>query len=277
MAKSSTAGAGQLVKRPLLVSACLAAVAVLIAHVYLRRYETQLSGGDRVPLVFLTKDVAAGDVLSKSVLTTRLVPLAYVDERDVREHDIDRVVGVEASFDLPAQQKLQWSDLTVRPDSRQISQLVMPGRRAVIVHMRRMDPTTIKLVRPGDYADIVATIADTDGKYSSTVLLQRVLVVAVGDVTERSTDVSDPEHKRSQEAQSLTFSLDLEESQLMALAESRGELSIAVRNADDQRLIEDIPDIRASNLLEAQQALVARRQSRVRPTTSGPVRLTEAQ
>jgi pilus assembly protein CpaB len=259
-------------KRPLTISAALAGLSVLLAHVYLRRYETQASGGDRVPLVFVTKDVAAGDVLSKPVLGTRLVPLAYVDERDVRAHDLDKVVGIEASFDLPAQQTLQWSDLTVRPDSRQVSQLIVPGKRAVAVRLKHLDADTAHLVRPGDYVDIVATLEDSEGRLASTVLLQRVLVVAVGDKTER--EGGDAEKSKTR-IESMTFSLDIEESQLLALADSRGELSIAVRNADDQRLSEDIPDLQAANLLEAQQAMVARRQARVRPS-SGPTRLTEA-
>jgi pilus assembly protein CpaB len=263
-----------LLKRPLLLSTLLAGLAVLIAHVYLRRYETQLSGGSRVPVIYVTKAVAAGDVLNSRVLSTRMVPLAYVDERDVREYDMGKVVGVQASFDLAAQQTLQWSDLTVRPDSRQISQLIVPGKRAVSVRMKNMDAATAQLVRPGDHVDVIATIRDVTGMNQSTVLLQRVLVVAVGDKTERSKHGENEETRRSG-VQSLTFSLDLEESQLVALAASQGDLSVAVRNTGDQRLIEDIPELRASNLSEAREAVVARRAART-PSPSGPVRLTEA-
>jgi pilus assembly protein CpaB len=272
MAKPNKEDAGLLFKRPLVLSAALAGIAVLIAHVYLRRYETQLSGGSRVPVIYVTKAVVAGEVLNSKVLSTRLVPLAYVDERDVREHDLDKVVGIEASFDLAAQQTLQWSDLTVRPDSRQVSQLIIPGKRAVSVKMKRMDAAAAQLVRPGDHVDVVATLKDASGMLQSTILLQRVLVVAVGDKTERTS--TETEEKRRSGVASLTLSLDLEESQLIALAESQGDLSVAVRNDGDQRLIEDIPDLRASNIVEAQQALVARRAARVR--SSGPVRLTEA-
>jgi pilus assembly protein CpaB len=261
-------------KRPLVISAVLAGLSALIGHVYLRRYETQLSGGDRVPLLFVTAEVAAGDVLSKTVLAARLVPLAYVDERDVRAHDLEKVVGIEASFNLAGQQTLQWSDLAVRPDSRQVSQLVVPGKRAVAVRMKSLDADTAHLVRPGDYVDVLATLS-ADGDVSNTVLLQRVLVVAVGEKTERSTEAIDKDNKRKR-VESITLSLDLEESQLLALGEARGELSIAIRNADDQRLLEDVPDLRAENLLEAQQALVARRNARIRPTATSPIRLTEA-
>jgi pilus assembly protein CpaB len=273
MAKAKKEDAGLLFKRPLVLSAALAGIAVLIAHVYLRRYETQLSGGNRVPVIYVTKAIVAGEVLTNKVLSTRLVPLAYVDERDVREHDLEKVVGIEASFDLAAQQTLQWSDLTVRPDSRQVSQLIVPGKRAVSVKMKRMDAAAAQLVRPGDHVDVVATLKDATGMLQSTVLLQRVLVVAVGDKTERSSP-GEAEEKRRSGVQSLTLSLDLEESQLIALAESQGDLSVAVRNDGDQRLIEDIPDLRASNLVEAREALVARRAARVR--SSGPIRLTEA-
>lgn len=260
-------------KRPLLIAAGLAALSVLLGHVYLRRYETQLSGGDRVPLVFVTKDVAAGAVINKEMLATRMVPLSFVDERDVRARDLSKVVGVAASFDLASQQTLQWTDLTVRPDSRQVSQLVVPGKRAVAVTMKRLDTATAQLVRPGDYVDVVATV---DDGVASMVLMQKVLVVAVGDKTERMTETNGKEKRSSgQPVRTLTLSLDLEESQLIALAGERGELSIAVRNPDDQRLLEDVPELRASTLLEARDALTARK--RARAVTHGPVRLTQAE
>lgn len=264
-----------LLERPLLISAGLAAVAVLLAHVYLRRYETQLSGGERVGLVFVTKEVSAGSNITKQALATRLVPIAFVDERDVRARDLDKVIGIAASFDLSSQQTLQWTDLTVRPDSRQVSQLIVPGKRAVAVDMSGGDTSTLQLVRPGDYVDVVATAEGSDGRLSSVVLLQYVLVVAVGDKTERSTEIAPGDKRRAQPVRSLTLSLDLDESQLVALAASHGALSIAVRNADDQRKLDDVPEMRVSNLSEARQILSERR--RARPTASGPVRLTKAE
>lgn len=262
--------------RSLFLALGCAAAAMLLGHLYLRSYEVQLSGGDRVGLVFLTKEVQAGTVLTKDALAVRLVPLAYVDERDVRLRDRDKVIGVAASFNLASQQKLQWTDLTVRPDSRLVSQLIVPGKRAVAVDFGRRDTAALQLVRPGDYVDVVATNTADESRLSSSVLLQSVLVLAVGDRTEREPDGLDkPKSGRAQPPRSLTLSLDLDESQLLAVAAARGELSVAVRNPDDLRRLEDVPELRVSNLEEGQRVLRERRQ--LRATESGPVRLSEAQ
>jgi pilus assembly protein CpaB len=262
-------------ERPLLMAAGLSAAAMLLAHLYLRSYEVQLSGGERVGLVFLSKDVKAGTVLTNDALAVRMVPLAYVDERDVRVRDRDKVVGVAASFDLATQQKLLWTDLTVRQDSRLMSQLIVPGKRAVAVDFGRHDSAALQLVRPGDYVDVIATNSADEARMTSSVLLQSVLVVAVGDRTEREPDgVDKPKGGRVQPARTLTLSLDLDESQLLALAAARGELSVAVRNPEDLRRLDDVPELRVSNLEEGQRVLRDRQQTRASAT--GPVRLSEA-
>ncbi|HKU41589.1 MAG TPA: Flp pilus assembly protein CpaB [Polyangiales bacterium] len=262
-------------QRPLLLAAAIAAVAVLLAHLYLRSYEAQLSGGDRVGLMYVTKSVNAGAVLSEDVLAVRMVPLAYVDERDVRAADRAKVVGIAASFDLNPQQKLQWTDLTVRQDSRLVSQLILPGKRAVAVSFARQESAAaLSLVRPGDYVDVVATDTTDPARLSSAILLQSVLVLAVGDRTERAPDGVDKPKGQSDQARSLTLSLDLDESQLLALAAARGELAVAVRNPEDLRRLDDVPELRVSNLEEGQRVLRERR--RVRAGAETPVRLSEA-
>jgi pilus assembly protein CpaB len=266
--------AREYMQRPHLLALGLAAAATLLAHLYLRSYETELSGGDRIGLVYLTKDIKAGTILTSEALAVRLVPLAYVDERDVRVRDRDKVVGVAASFDLGTQQKLQWTDLTVRQDSRLISQLIVPGKRAVAVDFGRRDTAALQLVRPGDYVDVIATNTADEARMTSAVLLQSVLVVAVGDRTEREPDgVKQPKEGRVQPPRTLTLSLDLDESQLLALAAARGELSVAVRNQEDLRRFEDVPELRVGNLEEGQRVVRDRKQARL---LAGPVRLEEA-
>lgn len=187
------------------------------------------------------------------------------------------MVGVAASFDLTTQQKLQWTDLTVRQDSRLVSQLIVPGKRAVAIDFGRHDTAALQLVRPGDYVDVVATNSADEARMTASVLLQSVLVVAVGDRTEREPDGVDdkPRGGRAAPARTLTLSLDLDESQLLALAAARGELSVAVRSPDDLRRLDDVPELRVSNLEEGQRVLRDRKLART--AASGPVRLSEAQ
>ena len=140
--------------RPLLIAGLLACASFALARLYLKRYEASISGGGRVAVLYLRGDLKAGHPVTKETLSVRQVPAAYVDERDVRARDESKVIGIDAAFDLSSQQRLQWSDLAVRPDSRKVSALVAPGKRAVAIQMGRRNGNTLRLVRPGDYVDV---------------------------------------------------------------------------------------------------------------------------
>jgi pilus assembly protein CpaB len=66
----------------------------------------------------------------------------------------------------------------------------------------------------------------------------------------------------------LTLSLNLQEAQLLALAVEKGRLSVALRNPDDQRVVEGIPDMSSTALTDTE---VRRAVQEIR---KGPVRLT---
>src|SRR5206468_8325946 len=124
-------------------------------------------------------------------------------------------------------------------EERDLSSLVQPGSRAVTVHANNGDETKGNaLIRPGDYVDVVATMPEVgkgpggDGR-SSIVLLQRVLVLAVGTATEAQAVTGHTQGANAtQRDLVLTLSLNLQEAQLLALATERGHLSVAVRNPE---------------------------------------------
>jgi Flp pilus assembly protein CpaB len=95
-------------------------------------------------------------------------------------------------------------------------------------------------------------------------MLQRVLVLATGTETkvERNND------KQFVRVTLLTLSVSLQESQLLALAQSVGKLAAVVRNTDDARIVESPPDVGGDALLstEARKSVTSARRS-------APVRL----
>jgi Flp pilus assembly protein CpaB len=238
MFASLIARASIVAQRPLALAGALAALGVLLGHVYLARYERQIAGGERVPVLFVTRDVAGGQLLDRPALAVRMLPLAYVDERDVREQDLPNVVGIEAAFALHAQQRLQWTDLAVRPGSVQLSQLLAPGKRAVPLRISNKAGGGAQLVRPGDYIDLLSAREDDQGRVVVDVLLQHVLVLAVGDELEPAIDADGKREaqarSRSSGPQSLTVSLDLDEAQRAFAAASSSELTFALRPIGDE-------------------------------------------
>lgn len=261
----------------LLFGLALAAAGVILVFVYLRRFEAEVSGGERIAVLSSSRDIKPGTPLTTDMLSVRYVPAAYIDDRVVQAKDRDRIVGIEAVIPINAQNTLQWSDLAVRTDIRDLSQLVPAGKRAITIPANRTATQQNVMLRPGDYVDVLAstlvpTSDPTRKEQATTVLLQRSLVLAVGVSTDRKG--SDPGTTQRAD-RVLTLSLDIDEAQLLALALEQGPVSVVVRNPEDQKIREDLADIRSSSLIEARDKVRARK-SQGRAELKAPFKLVEA-
>ena len=178
-----------------------------------------------------------------------------------------KVLGIPASVTLQAQQTLMWTDLAILTEDRDLSSLVQPGKRAVTVRASTGDDTGGNaLIRPGDYVDVIATLSDQSNPASdkiSVVLLQRVLVLAVGLNTEVVNTTDAKPTARSRSDKMLTLSLNLQEAQLLSLALEKGRLSVAVRHVDDQSIQGDIPAMNANALFDSKSRSEIQRAGRV--------------
>ena len=182
--------------------------------------------------------------------------MAYVEARAVKAGERAKVIGVPLEQPVNAQDLLMWSDLSIAPKQRDLSSLIQFGSRAVTVRAGTGDETKgYALINPGDYVDVLITTVDNhdnSDSRSSAVLLQKVLVLAVGLATTSSaTTAANAKDDHKQRDLVLTLSLKLQEAQLIALATEKGHLSVALRNPDDQRVVEGIPDLSSAALLES--------------------------
>lgn len=251
-------------KVALLVALAIAAIGGFLLFVYLQRFEQEASGGAKIKLLVALKPIAVGQTLTDDMLVTREVPMAYVEDRAVRETERPRVIGLRVSTPVQAQQTLMWTDLAIATDDRRdLSELVQPGMRAVSV--RATTENSFALIRPGDRVDVIATMPQAQDQRESVVLLQNVLVLAVG-LDMGNEPAKRPHGERSD--QMLTLSLNVPEAQLLALAVEKGHLSVALRNPDDVRLAEGLSDMSSTTLTDtkSRSAVQAVRKS-------GPVRL----
>lgn len=238
-------------RRALWGSLILAAFGTVLLLVYLRRFELETSGGPPVEVLTLVRAVERGQPLTEDMLATRRVPIAYVEERAVKATERAKVLGLPTVNILGPQHTLFWTDLAITSEERDLSRLVQPGKRAVTVPAAGVNDTRgNSLIRPGDYVDVIVTTVDQGAKadVAASVLLQRVLVLAVGERTSAGLDVA-PSSRLGRNEKPLTLSLSLSEAQLLALALERGRLSVAVRNVEDPAIQDDIPDIPGSALL----------------------------
>lgn len=267
-------------KRALLIAIVAAVVGSLLLFLYLRRFEQDMSGGDRIRLLVTVKPIERNATITEDMLTEREVPVAYVEDRAVKRQEKPKVVGLRVGTALQANQTLMWTDLAIATDERRdLSSLVQPGNRAVTVRALGDDAKSGALITPGDYVDVVATMPTGNGttqELQSIVLLQRILVLAVGlDTTAdtRSPGATDAAMRGNKYARDLmlTLSINVQEAQLIALAQDKGKLSVALRNPDDQRIVDGVPDMSSLSLVDKGKRNEV--QSVRKGPTAGPVNL----
>jgi pilus assembly protein CpaB len=243
-------------KNALTAGLALAVLGIGLLFVYAQRFEIERTGGDPVQILVAKKAIVRGNTIVDSMLTVRSVPLAYVEDRAVRASEREKVLGLRSTNSLEPNEALAWSDFADHSDeSRDLSSMVMPDYRAVYIRAMREDQGAM-LVRPGDYVDVVATVADggeTRTARKSVVLLQRVMVLANGMRTTAEPPLADPDDKHPKnllEDHGLTLNLSLQQAQTVAVAASRGFLTVALRNPGDARTFAFLPTVTTAALLD---------------------------
>ncbi|HVJ92878.1 MAG TPA: Flp pilus assembly protein CpaB [Labilithrix sp.] len=243
----------------------VALVGVGLLLLYLHRVEQDASGGRKVKILVALDTIPRGKPIVEEMLGARDIPIVYVDERVVRYSDKDKILNLVATNTIPVQQSLAWSDVTApKDDQRALSTLVQPGNRAAPLRVQMTE--ALPLIHPGDFVDVLCVCGDSK---DATVLLQRVLVLATGTNTSL---MRSPKDEMSR-ATMITVSVSLQESQLLALAMEKGVLTVVVRNAQDQRVVDSPADVTSSALTDASHRPTL--QSSRRRSPSGPTHLKE--
>lgn len=250
---------------PLIIAGACAALGALLLTLYLHRLEREVSGGDAISVLVAIKQLEPGDVLTSEHISVHDVPMAYVESRAIRASERRKVVGLRMGNTVQSQQGLLWTDLAIASDERRdLSALIQPGSRAVSIRAESGDKS-FALLRPGDYVDVLSTVDSKKGTHrSAVVLLQRVLVLAVGLQTAKQSLTAGKEQARTRDFL-LTLSVRLEDAQLLALARERGPLTLALRSPDDHDVIDAIPSLSASALLDNKVSLNGTRHAPTRP------------
>ena len=255
-------------RRALIIAIVFAALGALLLMLYVKRFEEEASGGERIRVLMAVKPLDNGAIIEEEALAVREIPIAYVEDRFVKAVEKSKVVGLKLGAKIEAQQTLLWTDLAIASDERRdLSALVQSGSRAVTIRADRGEKS-YAMIRPGDYVDVIANIPAKDDldKRNAIVLIQRVLVLAVGLETAPQNLLDNAQQIRDMV---LTLSVNLPEAQLLSLAqEGKSELMVALRNPEDQRILEGIPEMSSTALQDKE---IIRSVGKLRSTA--PVRL----
>ncbi|WP_394822890.1 Flp pilus assembly protein CpaB [Pendulispora albinea] len=264
-------------RRAFVIALVVTVIGVFLLALYQRRFETEASGGEKVKLLIAVKPIERGSVIVDDMIATREVPLAYVEDRAIKEFERPKIVGLRVGNLVQAQQTLMWTDLASNEEQRDLSGLIQPGSRAVSIHTSR-DDSNAALIRPGDYVDVISVVPETaktgeQEHMTSVVLMQRVLVLASGLSVSPQESV-DPTLGGARYADNtlLTLSVTLPEAQVLALAAEKGRLAVVLRPPNDQRVTSQVTEYSTRQLLEARERANMAKGGRVTPI--GPTNIT---
>lgn len=232
-------------KRAAMIGATLATTVGVVALIlYQERFEQEASGGAPIPVLVAAEDLPLGTVLTDEMLAVRDLPESYVEPRHIPAAEANRVIGLRISSAVRANESLLWTDLANSEQRRDLSALVQDGMRAFTI---RADPTASfgGLLRPGDRVDVLLTV-EQGGGHETAPIAQNLLVLAAGrDLGGRSSSATPGEVNQ------ITLSVTLEQSQILALAQERGEIHLVLRNPDDIQIVERAPAKTSQGLMEA--------------------------
>ena len=180
------------------------------------------------------------------MLGVRDLPQAYLDQRNIRASDAEKVLNAAVSTGVKANESLLWTDFsTMQAAGRSLSVLVQEGMRALTVGAG--SGALSGLIRPGDRVDVLYTAGgrlNGEGAESTATLVQNLLVLAVG------ADIGGDDSlgiERDGDNQ-VTLSVTADQAQLLTQAAHQGSLNLALRNPNDIVLLQGLPKTQASDV-----------------------------
>ncbi len=241
------------------LTAALAAfgLGVGLLQLYMHNFELHATGGEKIPVLIVTKDAQAGQLLVRDMLGVREVPEAYFESRHIRARDEDRVLGQRLAVSGKANEALLWTDLaSMGAHGQTLAALVQEGLRAVTV--RTSQGSFADMLRPGDRVDVLAVSRGDLGlgtARGARTLLENILVLTVGNTV---VQANDERAAHGSNASDVTVSVTSEQGRALAEAETQGSLRLLLRNPED---------ILTNTANQAPEAPVARSADRARPST----------
>ena len=219
---------------------------VAAAFVYMHGQKTQQEKeqilADPHDVVVAATNIPAGMALSEENITTRSVPAQFLPASPLLSKDVNIYLGQPVSQDIEAGSMILTSDFAVAEAARTLAGRVPSKERAMTIPVDAISGVG-GLLQPGDRVDILGTfpvgqrdelIPEASGGesigYVTMSLLQNVTLLAVG---QRIADVTQGGNRAGSGYSHVTLAMTPDEAELMVIAQTRGELTLLLRNRED--------------------------------------------
>lgn len=235
-------------KKKLLIAAIVVGLfAAFLVYLYakqLQEEKEELTANQQQVVVAAT-EIPAGTPLSEDNITTEDVPAQYLPGNPLLASDVNIYLGQPVAQEVSAGDMILTSDFAVSEVARTLAGRIPTGERAMTMPVDAISGVG-GLLRPGDRVDILGTFPvgqeeelipeATGGQsvgYVTMSLLQNVTLLAVGQ------DIADAAERGSQQHQvrggygHVTMSMTPREAELMIVAQTRGDLTLLLRNRED--------------------------------------------
>lgn len=236
-------------KTTFLAALAIAVLGGVLFSIRQKRFVEKVTGGRFVTVLRIVADIPMGERVFHTSLQVEQRPAAFVEDRMIRNEDALRIIGTTVTHPITAGSTLTWDDINMaRADSRaevSLSHSIQPGFRATNIELE--SASFNGLLAPGDRVDIFFTaVREGVGRPTTVLLAQNVAIIS-----DQST--MDQRANSSQWKRSVTLSSTAFQAAAMKHASQAGQMFFAVRNREDDFLIEQLPYITAEDLIAGEE------------------------
>lgn len=243
-------------KTPLAIALLLGVIAFAVSYSAIKRSEARArEGWNLVPVVVAAVDLSEGHVVAVDELQVRHIPEKFATSSIVRPDSASYLLGQSILVPVQAGDPLLWTQFEAARASERLATKIVRKTRAFTLPASGVRAVG-GWIRPNDHVDVLLAFKDpTTNQAVATTLMQDALVLATGAVTGTTPAHAAKEAQRTYG--DVTLIVDPEEAELLILALQLGELSLTLRNEQDQDRMQDGRHSTVATLLDGARMRIA--------------------
>ncbi len=190
---------------------------------------------DSTKVLVARADIGLGQVVNRDSFRWQEWPkgaaTGFIQE-NIRPKAIEELAGAVARAPLALNEPVMAIKLVKAGDGGVLSAILPPGMRAVSTRIKE-ETAAGKMILPNDHVDVILIQRKRgrtgNDEFIADTLFRNVRVLAIGQTLE----MKDPNKKTAAEGATATVELTPRQTEILALANSMGEISLALRSVAD--------------------------------------------